>query len=299
MSQKNAVTNMSQPSGNPQPESFLAKPMDILHQFIATLLIHKKAVEFIREKKPWRGLDQLGWVLWAMGIAAALLSYQFFQEIRHTIQQVQQEHLSFSATMLSSISFEKMAWAVQGSRKYLVMIVLELVVFYTIQRTLEIRMGRKPDLTTKAFVDAEFRIISSSILAWVLESITRFLVVNMALGILGIDWLKQPTGFLIQCYFLGFAMIDNYHECFDLKVKQSEQRTRRKAAGVAVATGMVAQLLMYVPLVGAFIATILGAVAATMAMERFAPVSEAEHLFLLAEQEKTKRQRANRQHASD
>jgi len=42
--------------------------------------------------------------------------------------------------------------------------------------------------------------------------------------------------------------------------------------GVAVATGMVAYFLMFLPLVGVVLATGLGAVAATMAMERFSPV---------------------------
>ena len=125
-------------------------------------------------------------------------------------------------------------------------------------------------------------------MAFVLETITKTLVVNFALGFVGFDWLDKPVGFVIQCYFLGFAMIDNYHECFDLRVHQSEKRTRRVAVGVAIATGLVAQLLMYVPLIGAAVAAMIGAVAATLAMERFAPVLEAEHLSIIAERNKKK-----------
>jgi hypothetical protein len=234
-----------------------------------------------------------------MAIAGALLSYEFFQEIWRTIQQVQNEPQGFSASMLGSLSMEKMAWAAKGGRKYLVMIVLELVVFYIIQRTLEIRTGRKPELSTRAFIEAEVRIVRCTVLAFVLETILRFVVVELALNILNLDFLDKPVGFVIQCYFLGFAMVDNYHECFDLGVQQSEKRTRRTAIGVALAAGMVAQLLMYVPLVGAFTATVLGAVAATLAMERYAPVTDVEHLLIIAEQTKKKAKRAGQKHASE
>lgn len=290
---------MTQPHGNLEQHSPSDRGIGFFHQFLATLVLHKKAFDFIQEQKPWRGLGNLGWILWAMVIAGALLSYQFFQEIRHTIQEVHDAPQAFSASMLSSLSMEKMAWAAQGSRKYLVIIVLELVVFYIIQRTLEIRTGRKPELTTRSFIEAEMRILRCTLLAFVLETVLRFLVVELGLGILQLHWLEKPTGFVIQCYFLGFAMVDNYHECFDLGVKQSEKRTRRHAVGVALASGIVAQLMMYVPLVGAFIATILGAVAATLAMERYAPVSEAEHLLILAEHKKKKEKRPDRRHASD
>jgi hypothetical protein len=267
---------------------FLDKAFEYLNQFAITLVMHRTAYEFIREKKPWRGMDRFGWMLVAIIGAGALLSYQFFKEFYHVIEEVQQSQMSFSASVANAFSLEKLQWAMQGSRKYLIMIVMELVVFYFIQKTLEIRIGRKPELTTKAFIDAEFRIIGSTVLAFVLETIAKVVVVKIGLGIIGFDFLDKPVSFLIQCYFLGFALIDNYHECFDLKLKESELRTRKTAVGVAVATGLVAQLLMYVPLVGAAIATMLGAVTATLAMERFAPVHEAEHLAIIAENSRKK-----------
>jgi uncharacterized protein involved in cysteine biosynthesis len=109
-----------------------------------------------------------------------------------------------------------------------------------------------------------------------MENIVRTLV-NIPLGIVGWEFLKQPTGLAIQFFFLGFALIDNYHECFNLKVEESRKRTWR-AAGVAVATGGVAYILMFLPIVGVVVATMLGAVTAAIAMERFMPVTEEEVL---------------------
>jgi hypothetical protein len=286
---------MSQLSSNTRQVSYLEKGLDFIHQFLLSLLMHRTAAEFIKEHKPWRGMDRLGWIVWVMVGAGAILSYQYFRDFYHVVEEVTNSQQPLTASLASVISLEKFQWALDGGRKYLVMIVMELVVFYFIQKTLEIRIGRKPELTTKAFIDAEIRIFKVTLLAWILETIARFLIVNLALGILGFNSLEKPVGFLIQCYFLGFSMIDNYHECFDLKVANSEKRTRRAAIGVAIATGLVAQIIMVIPGIGAVIATMLGAVAATLAMERFAPVNEAEHLAIIAEQQKRekKKQREN------
>ncbi|MCF8247483.1 MAG: EI24 domain-containing protein [Saprospiraceae bacterium] len=286
------------PTTNANDSSYLDKGLENFHQFVGTLIMHKKAVGFVREHKPWRGLDRLGWIVWVIAIAGALLSFQFFQQLFNTFQELRSNQQPLTSTLSSVFSFEKIAWVAHGSRKYLIMIVMELVVFYIIQKTLEKQTGRKPELTTKAFIDAEMRIVSSTILAWILETIARFLVVNLALNILGFDGLKQPVGFLIQCYFLGFAMVDNYHECFRLTVSQSEKRTRRAGLGVALGTGLVAYLLMYVPVIGAFAAAIIGGVAATLAMERFAPLTEVERLVLIAAQQKRKEKKPRGRHAS-
>lgn len=277
----------------PRQANFIDKFLDFIQQFLVTLLLHKAAYGFIKAHKPWKGMDRFGWILWAMVAAGALLSYQYFQGFYQSLQQLRTGTQPLSMSLASMFSLEKLQWAMDGSRKYLVMIVLELVVFYFIQKTLEIRIGRSPNLTTNAFINAEIRIFKVTILAWVLETIARILIVDVGLGILGADLLKKPAGFLIQCYFLGFALIDNYQECFDLGVKESEERCRKVAIGVAIALGLVAQLLMYIPGLGAIIATMLGAVAATLAMERFAPVGQEEHLAIVAAHEK-KRKRADK-----
>ncbi len=282
---------MQTTSNEEERMSLLDKILGFIHQFVASLLMHRTAVDFIREHKPWRGMDRLGWVVWAMFIAGAMLSYQYFQDFYGFINEARNSQEPFSANLAGAISGERFKWALEGGRKYLVMIVMELVVFYFIQKTLEIRIGRTPELTTKSFINAEVRIFQVTLLAWVLETIARVIFVDVALGIVGFDWMKKPVGFLIQCYFLGYSMIDNYHECFDLKVKNSERRTRSVAVGVAVATGLVAQALMVIPGLGAVIATMLGAVTATLAMERFAPVSETEHLAIVAENESKHRKK--------
>lgn len=254
-------------------DSFSEKAARFIEQFAITMLLHKAAWEFIREHRPWKGLRQYGWMVWILMGAALVLGWQFFREVWTLLTTLTGDNQIFSAGFASffeNFSFEKLGWAFQGGKKYLVLIVLEVFTFHFIRQTLEILTGLKPDSSFKAFVEAEKRMITASLTAWIMETIVRG-VANLALGIAGFEFLKTPVGLVIQFYFLGFLLIDNYLECFGKKVKESRQHTYR-AAGVAVATGMVAWFLMYVPLVGVVAATMLGAVTATLAMERFAPV---------------------------
>jgi hypothetical protein len=253
-------------------ENFSEKAARFLEQFAITLLLHKTAWEFMRKHRPWKGLQRYGWMVWILLGAALLLGWQFFREVWLMVTSLTSGSPAVSAGFVSvfeNFSFEKLGWAFQGGRKYLVLIVLEVFTFHFIRQTMEIRTGLKSDSSFQAFIAAEKRMIIASLTAWILETIVRG-AANLAFGIVGLEMLKTPAGLVIQFYFLGFLLIDNYLECFGKKVRESRQRTYR-VAGVAVATGMVAYFLMFVPLVGVVVATMLGAVTATIAMERFAP----------------------------
>jgi hypothetical protein len=254
-------------------EKFSEKAVRFIEQFTITLVLHKKAWEFMKQNRPWKGLRQYGWMVWIMLGAALLLGWQFFREVWNlmtTLTSGGPAATAGFASFFENFSFEKFGWAIQGGRKYLVVIVLELFTFHFIRQTMEIRTGMKSDSSFQAFITAEKRMIVASLTAWIFETIVRG-VANIALGIVGLEMLKMPAGLVIQFYFLGFLLIDNYLECFGKKVSESRLHTYR-VAGVAVATGMVAYFLMFVPLVGVVVATMLGAVTATIAMERFAPV---------------------------
>ena len=264
---------------NSDPLPISDRAFSFIRQFLATMLLHRQAYYFIRKYRPWDGLPQYGWVLKTMIVIGVIVGWQIFSGFYKTLSQVVTDPLSFGASVsaaFANFSFEKFNWMLDGGQKYLVLIVLEIITFHFIQRTLEIRMGRKPDHSFHAFVRAEKRMIAVSIVSWVMESILRLLV-KIPIGILGFSWLGKPAELVIQFFFLGFAFIDNYHECFHLTVEESRKRTWR-VAGVAVAAGLVAHVLMFVPIAGVVAATMLGAVTAGMAMERFAPLSEAEIL---------------------
>lgn len=248
-------------------------------QFIQTLPLHKEGYEFIKNHQPWKGMDKYSWSARVMLFAAILLGYFFFKDAFLAAKDLinsasnSQAGLSF----FTDFSFEKIDWALKGTKKYLILIVLEIFTFHFVQKVLEIKTGRKPSYTFSAFMTAEKRMLKASLSAWIKE-IIFIAIAKFFIGLVGLGFLlNDPVGLLIQFYFLGFIIIDNYHECFGLTLKESSKKTKQ-VAGIAIAIGGVAYCLMFVPLIGVVAATMIGAVTATLAMERFAPIEVANEL---------------------
>jgi hypothetical protein len=248
-------------------------------QFIQTLPMHKDGFEFIKKYQPWKGMEKYSWSARVLLIASVLLGYFFFKDAFIAAKELINTATNSQAGLafFTDFSFEKIDWALKGTKKYLILIVLEIFTFHFVQKVLEIKTGRKPSYTFSAFFAAEKRMLKASLSAWIKEII--FIALAKALiGIIGLGFLlNDPVSLLIQFYFLGFIIIDNYHECFGLTLKESSQKTKQ-VAGVAIAIGGVAYCLMFVPLIGVVAATMIGAVTATLAMERFAPMEVANDL---------------------
>lgn len=234
--------------------------------------LHLDAIDFLKTHKPWTGLLKHRWAAIVVGILALLIGVELVRTVVEIITNLQQsigDDPVNQAGLLGSIDLSRFDWVLHGGKKYLVLIILEIFTFHFIRRTLEIRVGLKSEHSFKAFLEAEKRMMIVSLQAWILESIVRGLV-NIFLGLFGLSFLEGATGLLIQFYFLGYALVDNYLECFEYKVAEAERITRT-VAGIAIAVGAVAFILMYVPVIGIVLATMIGAVTATIAMEKLAP----------------------------
>ena len=208
---------MSNSPINQKPYSEIA--FTFLRQCILTLFLHKTAWEFITEHRPWKGLKQHRWMTGVVILAAIILGWQFFRQIWDMLAAVKNDQQVMSAgmaTIFENFSFEKVEWVMHGGKKYLVLVVLEIIIFHIVRQVLQIRTGLKSDSSFQAFIEAEIRMIKVSFFAWVMESIVRG-VFNLGLGILGLDALKFPIGLAVQFYFLGYSLIDNYMECYGWK----------------------------------------------------------------------------------
>ncbi len=243
-----------------------------IRQFVFTMPLHLDAIGFLKTNKPWKGLLRYRWAAILVGVLTLFIGYELVCTVIEIIRNVKTS-LSVDATspagLLDIVDLSKFEWILHGGKKYLVLIILEIFTFHFIRRTLEIRIGLKSEHSFKAFIHAEKRMMIVSLRAWILESIARWLV-NIPLGLFGLSFLKEGAGLLIQFYFLGYALVDNYLECFEYKVREAERITRT-VAGVAIAVGAVAYFLMFVPVIGIVLATMIGAVTATIAMEKLAP----------------------------
>ena len=252
--------------------------LSYFNQFVRTIPMHKEAFYFLKKHQPWKGMEKYNWAAWVLLVAAVLLGYYFFRDTFFFVKDIFNNTGNLKAgasSFFTDFSFEKMDWALHGSKKYLILIVLEIFIFHFVQKTLELQIGRKSAFTFKVFIAAEKRMIRASIYAWIMEIIVTA-VTKAIIGLFGLGFLlDDAAGLLIQFYFLGFIIIDNYHECFGLTLKESSKRTK-KVVGVALAIGGVAYALMYLPLIGVVAATMLGAVTCTLAMQQFAPFEASE-----------------------
>jgi uncharacterized protein involved in cysteine biosynthesis len=148
-----------------------------------------------------------------------------------------------------------------GSMKYFVLIFLEMLIFHFAVKTYEVLSGEKKVLKLKDFIDAQFRMLKVVIRSYFYEKILSILVMIL-LGIFGLGFLEIGIVFLIQCYFIGVAFVDNYNEQFNITVKESFS-VAYDHFGATLLFGFVAYVLMSIPLVGAILASLIGAVATT------------------------------------
>ena len=89
------------------------------------------------------------------------------------------------------------------------MALVEVIIFHVSRRTLEIIAEKKGDTSFDTFVKAQIRMLKVIIRAWVLELIITSLI-KVVFSIFGtLEFLQPIFIFGVQCYFLGFIVMDN------------------------------------------------------------------------------------------
>ncbi len=252
---------------------------EIKSHFPTSLLTHKEAFEFIRENKLWQGLGQYGWFSKALLFMGLYLGWQAFDSMADAVDEVSHAQHTFQAISqsFSHLLSDGFDFFNSSFFKYVVFILMEVVVFHFARRTLEIKTKKNFDTTFDAFWAAEKRMIKVAIRCAIIEW-ALLVAISTTLSILGLSFFKPILALILQCYFLGFLMLDNFNEIFHLTIKESASLTRAYA-GVALAIGFVSYLLMLIPVIGTFLAPLLGAVTATLSMHQLipgGPVSEVE-----------------------
>lgn len=247
--------------------SFLDQSSKYYAQAKDGILIHREAVDFIQKHKIYQGLAQHKWILAIILFTAFLLASNFikvlirgFNTLSHPEQMLDLD--GQPTTMFSSVSLLGEQIFLQSGTKYLLLILLEIIIFYCTVKTLDVLMYQKSTPKLVDFVNAQKRMIKVSLRCWVYEIIITALL-SLALGIIGLGIIKSVLVHFVQFYFLGLAFLDNYHEQFHLSIKESFASSK-KHMGAAIAIGSVSYFLFLIPLFGAIVGPILGSVSATL-----------------------------------
>ena len=238
----------------------------IYRDITQTIRNYRNVYLFIQKHQLWKGLFDYGWLSRFLAIIGLIVGLKFVSVFHHWVRSESTSFFSVSSVfnLIGDTFFEGYDLFVVGGFKYVILILLEIVIFHFARKTLQALTGEEQKANLKAFIDAQVRMFQVVIFCFVMELIISIFL-KIGFSILSIKWLLPVALLIVQCFFLGFAIIDNYNEIYKMTIKQSFKFTQQYI-GVALAVGVVVYMLMLLPLVGTVLAPLLGAVVSTMTM---------------------------------
>lgn len=238
--------------------------------FFQALLKHREAPAFIRRHRLWEGFWRYGWLTRILIVVALLVGVKVFSIVWGSLRKAEVDNLGDAVgtmtMMIGDFVTEGFNYLFLGGMKYVMLILMEVLIFHFCRRTVAILTGKDSPTSFDEFFKAQLRMIRVSIRSWIRESIITILI-GIAFGVVGfLDFLEPVAVFVVHCYYLGFTVVDNYNEQFGLSVKESAQYVYEHYSGVALALGLVLNVLLVIPVAGAIVAPFLSAVTATLVM---------------------------------
>lgn len=261
------------------------KQQPFVAQFLLTLRTHQRAFFFVREHRLWEGFWNYGWVSRFLIFVAMIMGLKFVSIFVNWVNKASHsdatQMMSVASSMFSDLYESTFKDLLTGNMHFVMLILLEVIIFHVTRRTLEQLFGDLPDPTLKDFIRAQVRMFVVGIVALVLGKIVTTLL-GIPLGMMGVWGISKPiVSKIVEFYFLGFAVVDNYNEQFHLKIKESLQYSLRYA-GVLLPIGIVLYLLMAIPIIGPLAGPILASVTATLVMYQISDL----HLYKREELDK-------------
>jgi len=225
------------------------------------------SVDFIKEHRLWQGLNHYRWLSKALVIIAILVGLSFFRFVSkwYEISDISQQGIFGAETGIfaSMIAAGKDIF-IAGSYKYVMLLLIEVLVFHFVRRTLIIVTGEFISTDFKTFLSTQYRMIGVVFVCAILENVFR-VILNIPFNWLGLDFFSPLLFFGVQAYFTGVIILDNYNEVYHMSLKQSLSYCWQYA-GVTIVVGTIVSILFLFPLVGVIMGPIIGAVIAARTM---------------------------------
>ncbi len=244
--------------------------MNPISQILDALYYLKISPDFIRNHRLWEGYWKVGWVARTTIVLGVIICIIFFMDVTQGVQQLMSPLPQHESANLGSV-MDKVYF--DGGIKYLILIILEMLIFHFSVKTLDVVKGSKTETTPNDFLDAQFRMIKISFRNYIQEIILGTLI-GVALGIFSMGWLKSTALIILQFYFIGFAFMDNYYELYGIKIRESAKYVKTHAFA-AIVIGGVGYLLFTIPLLGAILGPFICAVAATLYLHHKSETDES------------------------
>ena len=239
-------------------------------QFFSTLFSLSEAHRFIQKYRLWIGFWKYGWVSKILIALAIIFGLNFFGIIFDWWGKIFSAENSSQAfaemgTLVSNLAIESYNFLFTGGLKYVIFLLLEVIIFHVCRRTMEILTKEQSDLTLNTFINAQIRMFKVVIRCYIWEMIF-YVGIMIFFGIFSsLDFLESTFVFINQCYFLGLLILDNYNEQFHLTIKESFEFSKQ-FIGVSLALGLFLNLMIYIPIVGTILGSMIAAVTVCLVM---------------------------------
>lgn len=257
---------------------------DFLSQSANCIEVMMSSYRFFINNRLWTGFFKHKWMALATLVIAVLFSYWMVCDVAAMLSSLGSGSEASEASMIGDgISDEDKKeytrTALNGGSKYVLMILLEIVIFHFSIRTIDILSGSEMPVKLQQFWKAELRMIHVLFRGFV-QALIAQVVVSVIFGVLGApDFAKRMVMFFVYAYFIGHAFFDNYNELHKIQISKSERITQAHF-GATLTLGVVASTLLMIPIIGAIVTPIFGAISANIYGYQFAlqhtPVPESQ-----------------------
>lgn len=220
---------------------------------------------FIIKNRLWKGFTKQKMALIFIVITSILWVWSFiryFKTNNEARDAANFENSEIDSSALSNaISFDSLF---EGSNKYVLLILIQMLVVYFSNKTIEILSNHKIHMTIKEMIQSQWRVIQVTVRNWVIEIIIG-VGISIIVSLFAPEFFEDVLKWIVQCYFVGYFFVDNYNNTFGMKIKESAVIIR-KHMGATLIIGLVANILFLPPVIGAIIASFICSVAATWYM---------------------------------
>lgn len=238
-------------------------PVEVKNQAVKMAAILLNTPPFIVQARLWEGFLKQRLVIIVSFIAALIIPYSLFDFLKSKIIT---PGISNTTGQAAAAMNEAVSWGslFDGGNKYIVLILIQMLVVYFSNRTIEYLSGVQISMSTKELINSQGRIIVVSIRNWFIELVVG-VGIALVIGIFGPAWLEDVMKFVVGCFFVGYLFIDNYNFTFGLTVKESFEIVK-KHVGAALIIGFVAKVLLLLPIIGSIFVSFICSVGATWYM---------------------------------
>lgn len=241
---------------------------DSLSHAANCITVMLSAYGFFMENKLWKGFFKHKWIALATICISILFSYWLICDVASFFTSssvdIPLNDAGIIGDQMSDESKKENAQtAISGGSKYLLLIILEIVIFYFSVKTIEILSGNQQPMKMSHFWKAEIRMIKVLIRGF-FQALAVQILISILFGIFGIpSEIKSVVMFFVYAFFVGHAFFDNYNEIYKLTIKTSEITTKHHF-GATLVLGTVASVMLLIPIIGAIVTPIFAALTANI-----------------------------------